>query len=223
MPCTTIVGIVSNARRQQLLEDPIPQIYRPLLQLPARETDNTVSFFGYTLLLRAATNPATLVEPVRRVIQNTAAVVPYAHVRPLSDNLTRHTRSWTLGATMFSIFGALALVLAVIGLYSVVVFNLAQRTQEYGVRRALGATNAHLISLTMVRGVLPALLGIAIGTAIAVASAQLVNALLFETSARDPWILGGASAVLLAAALAAAFFPGLRASRVDPMNALRAE
>ena len=223
MPCTTVVGVVSNARRQRLVEGPIPQIYRPLDQLPARVTDGTVSFFGYTLLMRTSRPPTALVEPVRRALQGVTATVPYVHVRPLGEQLARHTRSWTLGATMFSVFGGLALVLAVVGLYSVVVFNLAQRLHEYGVRRALGASGGHLIRITMTRGVLPVVLGIAVGGAIAFASARFVGALLFETSARDPMVLSSAVLVLLAAALAASFIPSLRATRTDPMTALRAE
>ncbi|MEW5917579.1 MAG: ADOP family duplicated permease, partial [Gemmatimonadota bacterium] len=223
VPCAVIVGVVTNARRQQLVEDRIPQIYRPLPQVPAHETDRTISSFGYTLLVRTGPRPATLVEAVRQEIQGTDARVPFAHVRPLSEQFSRHTRAWTLGATMFSIFGALALVLAVVGLYSVVVFNLAQRRQEYGVRRALGASSAHLIHITMVRGVLPVALGIAAGLLIATLVGKFVTALLFETSARDPVVLAGAAAFLLVAALTASCIPGVRASRVDPMNALRAE
>jgi predicted permease len=223
VPCATIVGIVANARRQQLLEDPIPQIYRPLLQVPSHETDRTVSSFGYTLLARTGPPPARLVESVRQAIQNTDTRVPFAHVRPLSDQFARHTRSWTLGATMFSVFGALALILAVIGLYSVVVFTLAQRLREYGVRRALGASSTHLIRITVLRGVLPVALGIAAGLLIAFLVGKFVTALLFETSARDPLVLGGAATILFIAALTASFIPGARASRVDPMHALRAE
>jgi predicted permease len=223
LPCTTIVGIVTNARRQQLLEDPIPQIYRPLTQLPPSVTDGTVSIFGYTLLLRTARRPQALVEPVRQVLQATAATVPYAHVRPLSENVSRHTRSWSLGATMFSVFGAVALVLAVVGLYSVVTFNLAQRVHEYGVRRALGATGSHLVRITMARGLIPVIAGILAGLLIAVASANLVASLLFETSPRDPTVLAGVSAVLLTASVLGSLLPGVRAAKADPVRALRSE
>jgi predicted permease len=223
MPCTTIVGIVANARRQSVVEGPIPQIYRPLMQLPAAVTDGTVSFFGYTLLVRAERSPATLVEPIRRVIQATSPNVPYADVRPLSDQFGRQTRAWTLGATMFTIFGALALALAVVGLYSVVVVTLAQRRHEYGVRLALGATGRELVRLTATRGVAPALAGIGAGLAITVAASPLLKDLLFQTSPRDPFVLIAVTALLVGAAIAASLVPGLRAAKTDPMIALRAE
>jgi ABC-type antimicrobial peptide transport system permease subunit len=223
VPCTTIVGVVTNARRQQLVEGPIPQVYRPLVQLPPATTSSTVSTFGYTLLVRTTARPASVVEPLRRVIQATAATVPYANVRPLSQQFGRHTRAWTLGATMFSIFGALALVLAAVGLYSVVVFTIAQRLHEFGVRLALGATGSHVVRLTMVRGLVPALLGMLVGATIALAGGQAIGSVLFQTSPRDPVVLAGVSLVLLGAASVASLVPGLRAARTDPMIALRTD
>lgn len=223
MPCTTIVGVVTNARRQQLVEGPIPQIYRPLLQLPVASTASTVSSFGYTLLVRSNPRPATVVESLRRVLQATAPIVPYANVRPLADQFARHTRSWRLGANMFTVFGALALVLAAIGLYSVVVFNMAQRVHEYGVRLALGATGANLVRLTVSRGLRPVLVGIGIGAALAAAAGGLIAGMLFETSGRDPVVIGSVVGLLLVVAVLASLIPGVRAAQADPMTALRAD
>ena len=222
-PCTTVVGVVTDARRQQLVEKPVSQVYRPLLQLPAVYTNSTVSFFGYTLEVRTSRAPEVVAEPLRRVMQATAANVPYANVRPLQDQLGRQTRTWRLGATMFTIFGALALALAAIGLYSVVVFTIAQRRHEFGVRVALGATGGDLLRLTVVRGVLPAVGGIALGLALAVAGAPLVSGLLFQMSARDPLVLATVAMLLLAAAVLASTIPAMRVRRVDPMIALRTE
>lgn len=222
-PCTTVVGIVTDARRQRLVEDPVSQIYRPLVQLPASVTNSTVSFFGYTLEVRTSRSPATVAEPLRRVMQATAPDVPWANVRPLESQLGRQTRSWRLGATMFSIFGALALTLAAIGLYSVVVFTIAQRRHEFGVRIALGATGGDLLRVTVLRSVLPAATGVAIGLALALAGAPLVSGLLFQLSPRDPVVLAVVSVVLLTAAVIASMIPALRVRRVDPMIALRTE
>ena len=212
-----------RARRQQLVEGPIPQIYRPLLQLPVASTASTVSSFGYTLLVRSNPRPATVVEPLRRVLQATAPIVPYANVRPLADQFARHTRSWRLGANMFTVFGALALVLAAIGLYSVVVFNMAQRAHEYGVRLALGATGGNLVRLTVSRGMRPVLAGVLIGAVIATAAGGLISGLLFETSGRDPAIIATVMLLLLGVAVAASLIPGIRAAKADPMTALRAD
>ncbi|HEX6315631.1 MAG TPA: ADOP family duplicated permease, partial [Gemmatimonadaceae bacterium] len=223
MPCTTVVGIVSNARRQQLIEQPVSQLYRPLDQLDPAIYDRSVSFFGFSFIARTTRKPSSVAEPLRRLIQSAAPGMPYAVVRPLSDRLGRQTRSWTLGATMFSIFGALSLVLAAIGLYSVVAFTVAQRVHEFGVRVALGATGRSLLRLTIVRGVMPVVAGIAAGVMIALAGSRLVEGLLFEVSPRDPAVLAAGSVLLLSVAVIASLVPAVRASRVDPMIALRSD
>jgi predicted permease len=223
MPCTTVVGIVTNARRQRLVEQPVSQVYRPLDQVTASESDRTVSFFGYSMVARTSRDPRSVAEPLRRVLQASAPDVPYAHVRPLSERLGRQTRSWTLGATMFSIFGALSLVLAVIGLYSVVAFTVAQRMHEFGVRVALGASGRNLMRLTMLRGIAPAAAGILVGLGFALAGSRLLEGLLFELSPRDPVVFVTVSVVLLLSAVAASLVPAIRATRVDPMTALRSD
>jgi predicted permease len=223
MPCTTVVGIVTNARRQQLIEQPVSMAYRPLDQLDPSVYDRSVSFFGYSFIARTTRKPSTVAEPLRRLIQSAAPNMPYAVVRPLADRLGRQTRSWTLGATMFSIFGALSLLLAAIGLYSVVTFTVAQRVHEFGVRVALGATGASLIRLTVVRGVMPVVAGISVGIVIALGAARLVEGLLFGLSPRDPTVFVSVSAVLLVVAVLASLVPAFRATRVDPMSALRAD
>jgi ABC-type antimicrobial peptide transport system permease subunit len=124
---------------------------------------------------------------------------------------------------MFSIFGSLSLLLAAIGLYSVVAFTVAQRTHEFGVRVALGASARSLVRLTVMRGVIPVLAGIMAGVAAALAASRLLEGLLFEVSPRDPVVFVAGSLVLLVVALAASLVPALRATRADPMMALRAE
>jgi ABC-type antimicrobial peptide transport system permease subunit len=161
-------------------------VYRPLDQLDPSVYDRSVSFFGFSFIARATRKPSAVAEPLRRLIQSAAPNMPYAVVRPLSDRLGRQTRAWTLGATMFSIFGALSLVLAAIGLYSVIAFTVAQRVHEFGVRVALGATGASLIRLIVLRGVMPVVAGLGIGIGTALMAARLVEGLLFELSPRIP-------------------------------------
>jgi predicted permease len=223
MPCTTVIGIVTNARRQRLVETPTTMIYRPLDQLDPAVYDNTVSFFGFSFIARTTRKPATVAEPLRRLIQSAGPNMPYAEVRPLADRLGRQTRSWTLGATMFSIFGVLSLVLSAIGLYSVVAFTVAQRVHEYGVRVALGATGTSLLRLTVMRGVIPVVAGLGAGVAIALLAAKLLEGLLFELSPRDPTVFLSMSALLVAVSVFASLVPARRAARVDPMIALRSE
>jgi putative ABC transport system permease protein len=223
MPCTTVVGVVSNTRRQDLVEGPVPQIYRPLDQLPPAVTDNTVSFFGFTLVVGIRGNAEPLIEPLRRTIQSTGPSVPYANVATMRSLLGRQTRSWELGARMFTAFGALALLLAGVGLFSVVAFTIGQRMHEFGIRTALGSRPADLLQLTLVRGLAPAVGGILTGVLPALAGGRFIAGLLFEVSPNDPLVLGGASGVLFACAALAALVPAIRAARVDPTIALRAD
>ena len=222
-PCTTVVGVVTNTRRQDLVEGLVPQIYRPLDQLASTTTNSTVSFFGYTLVVRTSGDPSALVEPLRRAMQGVGPSVPYANVAVMRSLLGRHTRTWELGARVFTAFGALALLLAAVGLFSVVAFTVGQRMHELGVRSALGAQSADLLRLVVVRGLTPAVIGIIVGVGLALAGGRFLTTLLFEVSPRDPVVLGAASGVLFVAAFVASVIPAIRATRVEPTIALRAE
>ena len=223
MPCATVIGVVSNTRRQDLVEGLVPQIYRPLAQLSPNVTNSVVSFFGFTLVAGTSGDASALVEPLRRAMQATAPSVPYANVTTMRALLGRQTRSWELGARVFTAFGALALALAAVGLFSVVAFTIGQRMHEFGIRTALGARPADLLRLTIIRGVAPAVVGIGVGVALALVGGRFVGGLLFHVSPRDPAVLGGASAVLFVCAVVASIVPAMRAARVDPTVALRAE
>ncbi|HEX7020537.1 MAG TPA: ABC transporter permease [Gemmatimonadaceae bacterium] len=223
MPCTTIVGVAANTRRQNIREGLTPQLYRPLEQIPPSLTDRTVSFFGYYLTVRTAPRAESRADAVRRAMQSTGPMVPYANVTPMSALIGRRARAWQLGATVFSAFGAVALFLAVLGLYSVLAFSIAQRLPELGVRVALGARPADLVRLTVVRGVAPAIAGIVVGVGLALASGKAVAALLFDVAPNDPAVLAAASALLLAAGLVASVGPAFRAARADPMQVLRTD
>ena len=132
-------------------------------------------------------------------------------------------RSWTLGATMFSAFGVLALVIAAVGLYSVVGYDVAQRTAELGVRAALGARTGDLLRLVVGQGARVTLVGVAVGLLAALVATRWIEPLLFDVSPRDPLVLGSVAATLLVIAALASLVPASRAARVDPAVALRAE
>lgn len=223
MPCTTIVGVVKNTRRQNLVEGLVPQLYRPLDQVPRAVIDGTVSFFGYSMVVRTNGPAARYVEPVRRAMQATSSLVPYPKVRAMSDLLGGRMRAWELGARVFTAFGVLALLLAVVGLYSVSAFSIAQRRHEFGVRSALGASAADLVRLTLTTSLRPVVTGLIAGVAIAMLAARFVEAMLFGIGARDPAVLGGVCAVLLVAGATANLIPAVKASRVDPARALRTD
>jgi ABC-type antimicrobial peptide transport system permease subunit len=132
-------------------------------------------------------------------------------------------RQWDLGATMFTIFGVLALVVAAVGLYSVTAYGVAQRAHELGVRVALGAERRDLLRLVLTEGLRLAALALAIGLAVALAVGRFAAPLLLHTSPRDPAILATVAGLLLVMSVAASAVPALRAARVDPNLALRDE
>jgi putative ABC transport system permease protein len=215
VPCTTVVGIAEDIKTQELKgEGNYFFYYLPSAQYGADQGG---------LFVRSA-GPATAIqETVRRRLQPLMPGASYVTVTPLADILGGQTRSWRLGATMFTVFGALALVLAAIGLYSVIAYNAAQRTQEMGVRIALGAGVGDVVRLVVSEGMRLALVGVALGAAIAVVVSGWVKPLLFDVSPRDPAVFMAVAAVLLAVAALASFVPARRAARTDPMQALRTE
>jgi ABC-type antimicrobial peptide transport system permease subunit len=182
-----------------------------------------VSFFGYELVVRTSGDASRFVEPVRRVIQATAATVPYAKVRAMDDMLGSRMRAWDLGAKVFTAFGVLALVLAAVGLYSVLAFSIAQRMHEFGVRVALGAQAADVIRLTLSAGLTPVFAGIGAGVVLALLGGKYVSSLLFGVAPRDPAVLGTVCAVLLGTGVLASVVPAMRATRVDPAAVLRSD
>ena len=214
-PCTTVVGIAENIRDQALNDDDKSLFYWLSHEQFAPQQ-------GDLFLRMTADRPADR-ETVRRTLQALMPGVSYVTVTPFADVIGGETRSWRLGASMFTLFGALALVLAAIGLYSVIAYSVAQRTHELGVRLALGARMHDLVRLVLGEGMRLALAGIAAGGLAAFAASRWVAPLLFHVSPHDPWVYGGVIAVLLAVAALASWLPARRAGRVDPMVALRTE
>lgn len=214
VPCTYVVGVAENIKEQSLSDDPGRFYYM--------SADQFHPDMG-GLFVRTTGDAAGSKEAIRRRLQALMPGVSYLNVTPLADVLGHETSSWRMGATMFTVFGFLALLLAAIGLYSVIAYNVAQRTRELGVRVALGAGTRDVIRLVMTEGMRLALVGVGLGAVIALVIARWVKPLLFEQSPRDPVVFAGVAGVLLAVAALASFLPARRAGRVDPMEALRAE
>jgi ABC-type antimicrobial peptide transport system permease subunit len=175
------------------------------------------------VLVRTRGEAAKYQEAVRRELQKVMPGASYVTITPLEEIVGSQTRSWHLGATMFVAFGVLALALAAIGLYSVIAYNVAQRTHELGVRRALGAQSADVVRLVVTDGLRLAGVGVVIGIAAALWAGKWVKPLLFNVSPKDPWVFVIVATTLVAVALAASWIPALRASRVDANVALRTE
>jgi ABC-type antimicrobial peptide transport system permease subunit len=175
------------------------------------------------IFVRVAGEASQFTEAVRRSLQREMPSPAYVTVTPFADIVGEQVRSWKLGASMFSAFGLLALVLAAIGLYSVIAYNVAERTHEMGVRLALGAQRGEVVRLVVLDGAWLAIGGVVIGGAIAVVATPWIAPLLFDESPRDPGVYAVVALALVVVSFAASWLPAHRASRVDPMQALRYE
>lgn len=213
-PCITVVGIAENIKEQSLRADSGYYYYRPAAQNPG-------NFGG--LFVRVSGDPANLREPLRKALQREMPGASYITVTPFSDIIGPQKRSWRLGATMFVAFGLLALVLASVGLYSVIAYNVTQRIHELGVRVALGAQAKDIIRLVVGEGLRVAVAGVGLGLLVAAWASKYVEALLFNTSPRDPLIYSLVAVALIGVSTAASFIPARRAARVDPNVALRSD
>jgi ABC-type antimicrobial peptide transport system permease subunit len=168
-------------------------------------------------------DPAAQVERVRQSLQRLMPGEGFVTAWHFSEIVESQRRSWQLGATLFVAFGGLALLVAAIGLYAVIGYNVAQRMHEIGVRIALGARSADVVRLVVGQGMGFALAGALIGGMLALWAARWVQPLLFEQSARDPIVFGSVIVILIAVAAMASSVPALRATRADPNRTLRAE
>ena len=218
MPCMTIVGIAQNSRRQDWVEEEIFHVYMPLA------TGTSYWMPSRLLVVRPRGDRVEqLIPELRRAVQDVAPNMPYAEIRVLESLYAGELRPWKLGATMFGAFGALAVLLAAVGLYGVIALDVTQRTRELGVRIALGARSANVVRLVMRHAVLVVALGAALGIAVALAAGPTIEPLLFRVSSREPAIYLAVVVLLLVVALIASMLPSWRATRVDPAVALRAE
>lgn len=209
--CIEIIGVLPSVWKIRLLERDQMAVYIPLAQDTTRSPG--------TLFIRAAGDPTQVIG----AMQSARPDLPAAAVQLMRDRAAPEIRPWQLGATMFSLFGALALVIAAVGLYSALAYGVARRTHEIGVRMALGARRAHVIRLVMRDGLRIVAAGLVVGAAGALLAGRWIAPLLYETSPRDPAIFLAVGVTLLAVAVVASLVPAWRATRVDPSTALRAE
>ena len=209
-----IVGVVGSVRAAGLETDPAEALYISYLN------DPNVQF---TLALRSSTDPMSLQTPVTRVLRSINPVMPIKDVKPLDDLISGTIARPRFNTTMLSLFAALGLILASIGIYGVLSYSVAQRTHEMGIRMALGADPRDVLRLVVRDGMTVTIIGVIIGLVAAVPATRTMAALLYGVDPFDLQVFGTVAITLTLVALLASFIPARRATRVHPMIALRAE
>jgi len=217
-PCTEVIGVVEDTRQGRVTDDMLVQYFIPLAQ-----ADSVMKGPVTALLVRTEGQGEALVPAVRREVQATSAELPYPIVDPMPRLFAWQLRPWRLGSALLSLFGALGLLLAAIGLYGVLSYVVSQRTQEMGVRIALGAGRREILELVMGQALRVLVWGVALGVAGALAAGRAIASLLYGVTPHDPLVLSVVIVILGAVAAVASYLPARRATRVDPMVALRYE
>jgi hypothetical protein len=212
--CTTVVGVVENASVGELEGSQWLTYYLPISQ---------TGFAADGLYVRAEEDSGELAAAVAPVLAGLSPSIRFAEVRTLQQVLDPQARSWTMGAALFSSFGLLALLVAAVGLYSLLAFEVAQQTREIGIRAALGAERGRVLRDVMWNGARIAILGCLLGLVVALALAPFLQPLLFHTPGRDPRVLTEVAVAILLVGALSSLPPALRATRIDPVDALREE
>jgi predicted permease len=212
--CRYVVGIAEDIKNTRLSDDAGLYYY-----LPAAQYNPQVG----RLLLRMRGDAPSQLEAVRRVLQKEMPGASYVTVSPFSDVIDEQTQSWRIGTTMFVAYGVIALIVAAVGLFSVIAYDVEQRRHEMGVRLALGADSRAVAQLILRRGLLLGGSGLLIGGAAASVATGRLSALLFQVSPHDPIVYGAAAFVILGVSAVASLVPAVRAARLDPSIALRSE
>jgi putative ABC transport system permease protein len=215
--CHTIVGVVENARRFAVVEDPQPVFYVPLGQRPGRPASDGAG----AVVVRVSGTTEAVVSRLRSAVRDTATTLRGRQVIALTELLAPQYGPWELAARLFAGLAALALALAFLGLYGVLNYVVSARTRELGVRRALGAGRRQMVAHVVHEAFRHVAVGALVGVAIALVVSGRVASLLYGVSPHDPVVLVGAAAVLLLGAGAAAVVPARRAMAIDPMRAMR--
>jgi ABC-type antimicrobial peptide transport system permease subunit len=209
-----VVGVTADIRSTSLDKDPVSIIYVPYWQRPRLSAE---------LLVRTATDPRGMAGSVREAIHQLDADVPVPEMQTLREVMSDSVAERRFQMMLVMLFAAAALALAGFGIYGVVSYSVARRRTEMGIRMALGAGMGGLRRTVLWQAIRPVVAGLAAGITGALAAGRILSSLLFQVSVRDPLTIGGVAIVLLAVAVAAAWAPARRATRVDPMRALRFE
>jgi putative ABC transport system permease protein len=214
-PVFEVIGVISDARNQGLQEPPMPEMFVPYTITGA---------FYRGILVRTSAPPLSLLNDVRREIWAVDRSVPLTFTGSLEDFLKRYSYAEPrFSLVLMSVFASVGLALVALGVFSVIAYTVARQTHEIGIRMALGAGRTDVVWMVLRRGLRLVGLGVGVGLLASFAVTRVIANQLWEVSPRDPLTLGAAVAVVALAGLAACYFPARRATKVDPLVALRCE
>ena len=213
-PCLTIVGVAASIKHGDLRDDPDRYVYVPLAQTPLSSMD---------LVVRTASDPGALTDAIRREVRSIDPTVPVHDVHTLEDAIARSVETRRVTNLLILGFAMIALALAAVGIYGVMALNVTHRVSEFGIRLALGAAPADVLTLVLGQGLRLVVLGVVLGFFGAVAVGRLLRSLLFQVEPLDPTTFACVALILAAVALLACYLPARRATATDPLVALRYE
>jgi predicted permease len=222
-PAREIIGVVGDVRNQGLGSNPDPIMYIPVAQVTDGVTALNNKIIPLTLLVRTKIQPFSLSEDIQREIRAASGGLPVAHIRSMEQVRGESTSRSDFNMTLLAIFAGIGLLLAAIGIYGLTSYSVEQRTQEIGIRMALGAGPADVRRMVVMQGMWLAFIGVFLGVAAALALTRLIANLLYGVKPWDPISIVSVAALLIAIALFATYIPARRASRVDPIVSLRYE
>jgi putative ABC transport system permease protein len=222
-PPRQIIGIVGDTRDGGLNRNPRPTMYIPVAQMPDAETALNSRIAPLWWVVRSNVDPHTLMTPVTLALRDASGGLPVAHVRTMDEIVVRTTSRQRFNMLLLTVFGVSALLMAAIGVYGLMAYSVQQRTQELGVRIALGAQASNIRNMVIRQGMTLALIGVVLGIGGAFWLTRFLASFLFGVKAWDPTAFILTPLLLSAVALCAIWIPATRATRVDPMTALRLE
>jgi putative ABC transport system permease protein len=221
-PERQIIGVIADNRDGALNDDPGPEMFIPQAQVPDLANALNVRMTPLAWVVRTAVAPYSVNAQIQEALRQ-ATGLPVSDVRTMDEVVVRSVSRQRFNMWLMSAFGISALALAAIGIYGLMAYSVEQRTQEIGIRLALGADSASVKNMVVFQGMRLALVGVLVGLAASFGLAKLIASLLFGVQAWDPGVFVTAPVVLTVVALLAAWIPARRASRVDPIDALRYE
>jgi putative ABC transport system permease protein len=222
-PARQIIGIVGDTRDGGLNRDPRPTMYTPVAQMPDKVTALNSRIAPLWWIMRTSVDPDTVNAPATEAIRLASGGLPVAHIRTMDEVVVMTTSRQRFNMLLLTVFGASALFMAAIGVYGLMAYSVQQRTQELGIRMALGAQAANIRNMVIRQGMVLALMGVVLGIGGAFWLTRFLASFLFGVKAWDPTAFIATPLLLVAVALIAVWIPAQRATRVDPMTALRLE